>query len=479
MSPDLRTIRAVALLGTVFIAACSSQPFQSPLERQGASSNVAVVPARYAPESNFEAFANRYLGGTTKGAATGAMAGGLGGAAVGIQISISPGAGPFGIIALPFLAAAGLVVGTVAGAVGGAMATVPEKEQASIDNLLRDAVVSLNLSELIAQSVLASPTTTPYRADMVKEAGPTAKSDLPDYRKLDAQGFGAVIEIRAVKLGFVGGGGRDPELALFLLAEARLIDPHTGKTAWLRGLGYQSPDRKSSVWASDNARLVRIEIERAATTLGERIADNLLFASETALISPSAGGIFQPMGCGVMPTVPEPIWDGSVLKFDQRKPLPSRADSLSPLLGWEAFPRENWVRFNPELGRAKDVRYDLRIWRAIDNAPGELVYEKRGLPANEHRVETTLDPGTLYFWSIRPRYSVDGHPRAMRWSASEDPPFIPRYEVITGIYFTKLVDGEPKPEKCPFPSQDNRWFWTPCQCLDFIPPENHYRFLTP
>jgi hypothetical protein len=44
------------------------------------------------------------------------------------------------------------------------------------------------------------------------------------------------------------------------------------------------------------------------------------------------------------------------------------------------------------------------------------VYERTGLPAPEHRVETPLAPGSRYYWSFRARFAAGERPTAMRWA---------------------------------------------------------------
>ena len=91
---------------------------------------------------------------------------------------------------------------------------------------------------------------------------------------------------------------------------------------------------------------------------------------------------------------------------------------------WEPFPRET-DRLNDSQGtlaRISDISYDISIWRVdeeldkIADSPRKLVYIRKHLPTPEHHVEEPLMASRLYFWSIRARFSVDGHPRVTEWS---------------------------------------------------------------
>lgn len=96
-------------------------------------------------------------------------------------------------------------------------------------------------------------------------------------------------------------------------------------------------------------------------------------------------------------------------------------DSLQPTLRWEPYSRP-------------DATYDLRIWRGetygsqmfgSSIVPTELVYARNALPAPVHKVESPLEPSTLYFWTIRARFERDGQARVIDWAVLErEPPEI-------------------------------------------------------
>lgn len=68
---------------------------------------------------------------------------------------------------------------------------------------------------------------------------------------------------------------------------------------------------------------------------------------------------------------------------------PVVVDSLSPSFRWKPLPQ-------PE------TQYDLGIFAAV--APGQpmkTLYYREGLTVPEHKIEATLSPNTLYFWSVR------------------------------------------------------------------------------
>jgi len=80
-----------------------------------------------------------------------------------------------------------------------------------------------------------------------------------------------------------------------------------------------------------------------------------------------------------------------------------RSDSLQPTLKWESFPGTN-------------VTYELKIWRSGRLGPETLVYSRANIEQDSHKLEMTLEPSTLYYWSVRAHFSMNGRDRITDWS---------------------------------------------------------------
>jgi len=175
-----------------------------------------------------------------------------------------------------------------------------------------------------------------------------------------------------------------------------------------------------------------------------------------------------------------PPVDPASVNFIARRPGDTDLDLRSPTLAWEAFPPARWVDDDRRLGNARNVRYDLRVWEASDRRlVGDLVYERSDLLEPNHRLASELKPATQYFWSVRASYTVDGLPRATRWSAVQEPIFVPSGELLSAVAETRVGRDEMRSPPCAGISIGKDVRWTPCRCLDFIPAANHYRFWTP
>jgi hypothetical protein len=115
------------------------------------------------------------------------------------------------------------------------------------------------------------------------------------------------------------------------------------------------------------------------------------------------------------------------------------AGPLQPRLQWEAFPRPEDLKADKErrLGSARSVTYELKIWRAAGESrglcenrcvPAELAYARVGLAEPVHTVEAPLAPDTLYLWTVRARFDLNGQPRVTQWGVltrSDRDPWLP------------------------------------------------------
>jgi hypothetical protein len=117
-----------------------------------------------------------------------------------------------------------------------------------------------------------------------------------------------------------------------------------------------------------------------------------------------------------------------------------QAESLQPLLQWESFPRrvDLSAARNGSLGHVQNVTYEVRIWRAESPIagpcapfpsfapdafgkgpcvfPGDVAYARAGLVTPIHTVDSPLAPDTVYLWSVRAHFVLDGEPRVTQWS---------------------------------------------------------------
>lgn len=117
-----------------------------------------------------------------------------------------------------------------------------------------------------------------------------------------------------------------------------------------------------------------------------------------------AGGCARPVpAAGLRPLPLQKTFD----------PIVREMTSLQPTLRWEAFPRPEDLKVDKaaKLAAARNPTYELRVWRAEQDFPAELVYARSGLAEPVHTIEAPLTPETLYLWTVRARFELDGQPR--------------------------------------------------------------------
>jgi hypothetical protein len=434
-----------------------------PLDEPGTPQAIAVVASSDPPKTTLLA----PVGGAGEVAKSGAGGAAAGALTVYFLSPLALLAGPAGILALPAIMGGGAVVGLAAGTAAGLERVVPKEEAAAIERLAKDGVGQLRLPEVTAEAVEGSvKKLTGLDAAAVAAGGAELGPDW--YRTLRGRGFGAAIELKLKEVGFVGSGS-DPIIALFMTAEARLIDTASGQPAGLRGLVYVSPERGIRQWARDGAALTKAEIERGYRTLAERIVEDLVLR---AIGDREPDNVYA-LTCGLVPRRPRPQWEG-VPGVGSGRLAESPVESVTPMLEWEPAGEVGPVTDAVSAGtRTGKIAYDLRIWSSVDGAPVDLVYERLGLPQPQHRVETALEPDSTYFWSVRTRYVVDGRTLVTRWNAANLPTFRVGAQLRDAIVYSYMADGTVHPVRCPTGNLN------PCRWLDFIPAPNYYRFRTP
>lgn len=461
--------RVAAVCGAVLVG-CATVPAADSdrhlLERPGVAPAVAIVPAGYAPRAILETYARGTAEGASKGAAKGTLAG------VGLLLQLIALAGPAAVLVAPVAGAAlagAAVTGLAVGAAAGAAMATPEGEATAIERLASEVARELRLADAIAEvAARDARRLAGYRADVVAGIGPSSAGDEPDYRVLGGRGFGGAVEVAVPAIGFTAGAGEDPDLTLFVTLGARLVDPATGRAQRLRGMVYLSSPRTMAAWVRDDAAMAKRELRRAIETLGARIVDDLLLQAV-----PAAGFDVPRLqeSCGNAPLQPPAAWTSAF--FGPARPIVADVPAVAPQLAWEALPTQVAPWPAEPWERTRDHRYDLRVWAERGGEPDEVVYQRDGLTEPRHRLETPLAPGAQYFWSVRMRWTFDGHPRASRWSASNTPVLAVASTLVERMYHSRVEAGHAVRRSCD-PAE-----LQPCGCLDFIPVPNFYRFRTP
>jgi hypothetical protein len=466
-------------------AGCTGAPTRGPMADGQVSAgsraralpgDVALVPVRYEPKFESPPI-TAYTSETLKNAGIGV----LGGAAVGAIAGCALGFafGPLGIALCPYLAgmgaAGGAAGGGVVGAAAGAAEGAPKQETQAARAAVGPTMASLRLQQPLAEAVReATATATGHAPPLFAQMGPTSPQQRAAYNSLAPQGLQTVLETRVMRFGFDSVGGKDPDVALFIIARARLIDARSGKELWGREFAYLSRYTDLPTWAAQDSRLVKMEYERAHRALGERIAEEVFLVTAMGQLNARVLEPGQDYGaCGLRAVSPRVQALSSTASPELAVVTGGSVDSLLPTLQWEPFIAPGATADQPPAATA---RYDLKIWRATpESTVGELVYQQNGIVGTSHTLMQPLQPGNTYLWSVRARSATPQAIYATRWSESRLPLYARRTELLVSVYASQpSLQREMRAAGFDVHSA----VWSAC-ALDFIPDRNYYRFTTP
>ena len=400
---------------------------------QGTLGSVAVIAATGEPEIKFEGFAHGAGEGAAKGAG-GAMASCL---PIGLSCGGTILCAPFFIVWLGVCGA----VSAVGGVVGAAAAPSAETMQAAETNW--SAALSANtIQDLLRAEVVAAALAHGTSVTAISPESTQASSRARDYRALAAAGVQTVLEVAVIKAGARGsdavgtddvilgpawavgkagvqGSRFNAPLLAYMQARARLVRVSDNSEIFAADYVYEGERLKLSEWSADGGKRLVSTLERGYKTLGAYIYDSVfrLYAFPEPRVSALAReadglglGAISPRTRGVL-SVSSTIGQ-SVFAW-------ATVDDLQPTLRWEGFPREIDVALAPrEMGRVRNVSYDLLIAREENLVPAEIVYSRGGLAAPVHRVDMPLSPDTRYFWTVRAEFELDGRRRVTGWSST-------------------------------------------------------------
>lgn len=437
---------SVALL--MLLTSCSSphkSSYSAPLGESLRRSmlSVAVVPASFIPDNNFNSFARGPTAGAGRGAASGAIEG----------VKLSTQFGPFFPLVLPIITASG----AAGGAAVGAVFAMPADEADKMEEAVKSSLQQINVQENLAGDLVeAGSELTRHNFTLLKSSGPEDARELRDYHARELPGIDLVIEVAVTGIGFSGGVFPDRELSFYMDVRTRGIPLHDQVTPEVVETTYRSRPRKVSHWSTGGASALGREFENAYREIAKSTVEQLFLVQNLFVDAYSSVNNY----CRLRPFSPPPPWPlvaprhfpltgGSfsndvVLRF-------ANADSLQPVLRWEAFPTEQDLENDTSglLRSVSNIHYDLKLWRGHDGYPDELIYEKQGLaepdsvrklpeehrdpdsndsslssgPSDihpgqyvEHKINLKLEPATEYFWTVRARFDLDRKNKVAKWS---------------------------------------------------------------
>jgi hypothetical protein len=410
-------VRIIGLLFLVGFQGCAHTPPPSPLPEaiQQQLGKMGVVVRPRAEEEALSTPGTGRLSNIERGATAGAKMGAL----------------IFGQNFLAILTApAGAVLGSVVGTVYGGVASESWYEA---DTSFRTIVAELDLNRALPEHLAAFSRSHGYEiTDLIKVAQqePQEKSRYASARR---DGIDTVLEVQDFTVTLMPAEFMvNPQRSLILSAHVRLVRTSDENILDDRMVTDKlGPALAVNNWMANHAARFREEVVQASQRLAEAIVTEYFLAyhfPERILTgftmdvhlkglrawSPQEDpGIHPEGGTFGLRTELEDIrakYPSDEFPGSLSSPIPNefritarRSDSLQPTMRWESFPGIN-------------VTYELKMWRSGRLGPGALVYSRANIEQDSHKLAETLEPSTLYYWSVRARYSENGKDRITDWS---------------------------------------------------------------
>jgi len=221
-----------------------------------------------------------------KGAAEGAMGGAKAGAMAPIQLASEAIKKCNDPVCSILLSGVGLVfapVGAIVGGVGGSITADSAEVVNMRETKVKLALIDLRMQEHIRDrfsSRLADLKTFPIKT--LPDAGPAEDGQKIDYSPMKSKGIDTVSEIAVRSLALSGDGFVKPDLSVNLNAQVRLISTSDNRELFTKGYACSSREYEFKVWAENDARKFREEIERCYEDIAENAVKDL-FVNDTLI----------------------------------------------------------------------------------------------------------------------------------------------------------------------------------------------------
>lgn len=262
-----RVINIIVFMGIAGGCATTKQHQQSP---KLSPDTIAIVPARFFPESNLNTYAQG------KGAAAGELGiQGVGeGAAAG---AVAPLSDPYGVvlypIVAPFTILAGALIGGTIGTAQGLMHGLPAEDAQAVSAMIDNAKGRLYIQDQVAARVAEQADAFGYNVTYLPDVGPTTIEELPEYQDLALEDYDAILELSVTSIKFEAHKGDPPRLALEMKLRSRVVALSGSSISGIRDIEYKSRPRNVEKWSANRGQLMETEINIGYSKLSQYIGE--------------------------------------------------------------------------------------------------------------------------------------------------------------------------------------------------------------
>lgn len=378
---------AFILTFLTLMAGCAQKPHTNVITSEYTypeKSKIALIVIAPDDNENFDLPSTGRLAETGRGATTGAVLGGYYAGFCGFGV----------IICMPVLA----TVGAVGGAAYGVAAADSESYWKEAETSFQNILVKSRLNERITENIVDYAHAHGYDINDFTGDMKTQSEDLIHSLSFTLNGYWGGLEIKDISVSLIPKEiYSKPDRQFNIQAHVRLM--RAADNVFLidqiisDDLGTTRPVNE---WMEDDAKRFRDEIPLATKRLSERIVEEILMKEELPINIFRISVNWEALITGVEPIFPSPTLHYEVI------------DSLQPTMRWHKLNRDN-------------VTYDLCLWSTIGSEntqenQGEVVYHRENIENTQHTLETPLEPSTLYFYSVRARFSENGLDKVTDWS---------------------------------------------------------------
>lgn len=347
---------------------------------------IGVLPGRVTARSNYE----QHEAAASSGSGDHASGGAIAGAAVGSTGALA--LLPFAIIFPPMLIVAGgvFLASTAGGAAVGASQKAPAPDHAGVmaeaERAIGDALgLKRAQAELHRRLMAAAEGLSSFDLVSLEEGEPSVHGEAVDLQVFAEGGFETLLLANVDEVTVSAEEGANPVLAVDVAVTSTLLSAGRGGPIDERTFTCRAGKRPARTWRVSGTASLREAVSRCYDKVADRIIDELFLVH-----------------------VPAENW---MSRFGGRAFARVDLGGGRPTFTWGGV---------PVTARLRDVTYDLRIWRAEDGFPGDLVYERNGLSEPSHTLEHPLEPSTPYFWTVRGRFELDGRVRVTPWAVTQE-----------------------------------------------------------
>jgi hypothetical protein len=257
------------LVFIVLTGGCATTNQNQPLPKLSPG-KVAIIPARFVPESNLNIYAQGKSAAAgklgTHGVAEGAAAG-----------AIAPLSDPYGValypLIAPFTILAGALIGGTIGASQGLMHGLSAEDAQAVSTIIDNALGRMYVQAQVATRVTEQAQIIGYNVTYLTDVGPTTIEELPAYQDLALEDYNAILELSVTSIKFAAHKGDPPRLALEMKLRSRVVALSGSSVSGTRYIEYKSRPRIVEKWTANHGQLMETEFNTGYSTLSQYVCE--------------------------------------------------------------------------------------------------------------------------------------------------------------------------------------------------------------